>query len=191
MAITSTTDGRWRVDVEPVKGKRFRKTLKTKAEAVRFEAKCRADAIQPAAWNPRPKDKRKLSQLVERWYDLHGHSITSGQRRKNTLLLLAKRLGDPVAVNMTGGQFVQLRRDEIEAGAIPRSTNIRLGYLKSVFNELIRLGEIDYPSPLAKVKPVKFQEQQLSYLTKAQIKTLLSALDDRKRSSSVRLVAEV
>lgn len=38
MAIQQLSDGRWRVDVEPVKGKRFRKTLKTKAEAMRFEA---------------------------------------------------------------------------------------------------------------------------------------------------------
>ena len=43
MAIIKLPDGRWRVDIEPVKGKRFRKTLKTKGEALRFEAHCRAN----------------------------------------------------------------------------------------------------------------------------------------------------
>lgn len=38
MAIEQLSDGRWRADIEPIKGKRFRKTLKTKAEAPRFKA---------------------------------------------------------------------------------------------------------------------------------------------------------
>ena len=29
MAIEQLPDGRWKVDVEPIKGKRFRKTLKS------------------------------------------------------------------------------------------------------------------------------------------------------------------
>lgn len=41
MAIEQLPDGRWKVDVEPIKGKRFRKTLKSKGEAQRFEATCR------------------------------------------------------------------------------------------------------------------------------------------------------
>lgn len=71
MAIQQLSDGRWRVDVEPVKGKRFRKTLKTKAEAMRFEATCRAKCSESNDWAPRPKDKRRLSELVELWFDLH------------------------------------------------------------------------------------------------------------------------
>ena len=118
MAIEQQPDGRWKVDVEPIKGKRFRKTFKTKGEAQRFEATCRASCIQAQPWNPKPKDKRKLSELIERWYDLHGHSITSGRRRKNTLLLMASRLGDPVAIKLTGSHLAQLRRVELEAGAV-------------------------------------------------------------------------
>lgn len=38
MAITKLEDGRWLADIEPIKGKRFRKRFKTKGEAQRFEA---------------------------------------------------------------------------------------------------------------------------------------------------------
>ena len=191
MSILATADGRWKVDVEPVKGRRFRKIFKTKAEALRFEASCRLDCIQPAAWNPKPKDSRKLSALVNRWFDLHGHSITSGRRRKNTLLLMVSRLGDPVATKLTGAHLAELRRSELEAGAVPKSINNRFTYLKAVFNELRRLGDIDYPNPLDSIKPLKFQEAQLTFLTIAQVSTLLAALDTLKRSPSVRLVAEI
>ncbi|WP_397378586.1 tyrosine-type recombinase/integrase [Pseudomonas sp.] len=191
MSITSTGDGRWKVDVEPVKGRRFRKTFKTKAEATRFEASCRLDCIKATPWNPTPKDKRKLSALIERWYDLHGHTITSGRRRKNTLLLMATRLGDPIAIKLTGTHLAQLRRSELESGAVPKSINNRFTYLKAVFNELRRLGDIDYPNPLDSIKPLKFQERQLSYLSIHQIALLIAALDNLKRSPSARLVAEV
>lgn len=190
MAIEQLEDGRWKVDVEPVKGKRFRKTVKTKAEALRFEATCRADSIQPRKWNPKPLDNRKLSELIQRWYDLHGHAITSGRRRANVLQLMAKRLRDPVARKLTGSDIVNLRRVELEAGAKPKSINNRLSFLKTVFNELYRLSDIDYPNPLAKVKPLKLQEAELSFLQANQIHQLLCALD-KSRSSSVRLVAEI
>jgi len=190
MAIEQLPDGRWRVDVEPIKGKRFRKTVKTKAEAIRFEATCRADCIQPRKWNPKPLDNRKLSQLIQRWYDLHGHAITSGRRRANMLQLMAKRLGDPVARTLTGADVVSLRRRELESGAMPKSVNNRLSFLKTVYNELYRLGDIDYPNPLAKVKPIKLQEAELSFLQVDQIRTLLNALD-KSRSRCVRLIAEV
>ncbi|WP_312373880.1 phage integrase [Stutzerimonas nitrititolerans] len=190
MAIEQLPDGRWKVDVEPVKGKRFRKTVKTKAEALRFEATRRAECIQPASWNPKPRDNRKLSELIQQWYKLHGHAITGGRRRANLLQLMAKRLGDPVARKLTGADIVDLRRRELEAGAKPKSVNNRLSFLKTVYNELYRLGDIDYVNPLAKVKPLKLQEVELSFLQVDQIRTLLNALD-KSRSSSVRLIAEV
>ena len=72
---------------------------------------------------------------------------------------LAVDLGDPVAVTFTGNAFCELRRLQLEAGVHGKSLNNRLGYLKAVFNELHRLGDIDYPNPLAKVRPLRLQER--------------------------------
>lgn len=66
MSITKLPDGRWFVDVEPIKGKRFRKRFKTKTEAQRFEATVRQKCIENPDWNPMPKDSHKLSELLER-----------------------------------------------------------------------------------------------------------------------------
>lgn len=65
MSIEKQEDGRWLADVEPVKGKRFRRRFKTKAEAVRFEAMVRERLAQNLDWNLKPKDKRPLSELVD------------------------------------------------------------------------------------------------------------------------------
>ncbi len=67
MSIEKLEDGRWFVDVEPVKGKRFRRRFKTKTEALRFESSITAKASTGEIWNKTPLDKRQLSELIELW----------------------------------------------------------------------------------------------------------------------------
>lgn len=191
MAIEQLPDGRWKVDIEPIKGKRFRKTLKTKAEALRFEATCRSKCVETPDWSPKPKDRRRLSELCSRYHDLHGHALADSKRLKGILQRLAVDLGDPVAVTFTGNAFCELRRLQLEAGVHGKSLNNRLGYLKAVFNELHRLGDIDYPNPLAKVRPLRLQERPVFYLSHSQIAELLGALDARSTTPGLGLVARV
>jgi len=191
MAIEQQSDGRWKVDIEPIKGKRFRKTFKTKAEAQRFEATCRANVIETPNWSPKPKDRRRLSELVDRYYNLHGHTLADSARLKQILATLAKDLGNPIGVNFTGNAYCETRRLQLENGVHGKTLNNRLGYLKAVFNELYRLGDIDYPNPLAKVRPLRLQERPLSFLSAPQIKEVLDALDARDRTPGIGLVARV
>ncbi|MFJ3259040.1 tyrosine-type recombinase/integrase [Pseudomonas sp. NPDC086581] len=191
MAITKLEDGRWFVDVEPIKGKRFRKRFKTKGEAQRFEASVRAKLAVTPEWNPRPKDTRRLSQLIERWYELHGHAITSGRRRRNMLLFIAAKLGNPIAQTFTVSDLVALRKVELEEGALPRSINVRYSYLKSIYTELRRLGDIDYANPLDTLKPLKPQQEVVSFLSKAQVATLVSALRDYSTFPHLALISEI
>lgn len=183
MAIEQLPDGRWRVDVEPIKGKRFRKTLKTKGEAQRFEATCRAKVIDTPDWSPKPKDRRTVSELVKLWFDLHGSSLSDGVRRKAILDEAAATLGDPKAIAVEGATVANLRATWLTAGVSPKTTNNRLGYLKAVYNNLHSLGVIDYPCPFARLKPIKLQERPLSYLSIEQIGEVLDALDDRADTS--------
>lgn len=191
MAIEQLPDGRWKVDVEPIKGKRYRKTLKTKGEAQRFEATCRAKVIESPTWSPKPKDRRRLSELCTRYYDLHGHTLADSARLKQILAKLAKDLDDPVGVTFSGNAYCETRRRQLEDGVKGKTLNNRLGYLKAVFNELHRLGEIDYPNPLAKVRPLRLQERPLSFLSIAQIHEVLDALDSRDTTPGIGLVARV
>jgi integrase len=191
MAIEQLPDGRWKVDVEPIKGRRFRKTFKTKGEAQRFEATCRANCIDSPAWTPKPKDRRRLSELCTRYHELHGHALADGAAILRTLQNLAKDLGDPIAVKLTGNAFCETRSALLKAGIQGKTLNNRLGYLKAMFNELHRLGDIDYPNPLAKVRPLRLQERPISFLSTCQIQELLEALDARTTSPALGLIARV
>jgi len=142
MAIDQLSDGRWKLDVEPIKGKRFRKTFKTKGEAQRFEASCRAKVVENPDWSPRPKDRRTLAELVGLWFDLHGHSLRDGERRRSKLDALAKRLRNPQGSKLDPQAYAQDRRIRLGEGASPKTLNNELGYLRAVYNELRGLGVI-------------------------------------------------
>jgi integrase len=191
MAIIQQPDGRWKVDVEPIKGRRFRKTFKTKAEAQRFETSCRAKVMETPDWAPKPKDRRKLSEVFTRYYDLHGHTLADSKRLKQVLANIAHDLGDPIAAKFSADQFCTLRGKLLVEGINGKTLNNRLGYVKSVFNELHRLGDIDYPNPLAKVRPLRLQERPLSYLTQEQITELLEAFDNYPNCTHMALIARV
>lgn len=174
--IRKQPDGRWLVDIEPVKGRRHRKLLRTKAEAQRFEAKLRAryadgDSLVPG------RDKRTLRDLVGRWYELHGHSLADGQRRKSSLMLLSRRLGNPTIRSFRAEAFLAYRRDRLAAGVAGKTLNNELGYLRALFSVLINFDDLPYSDPLAKVRPLKLQERELTYLSKGEVKRLLAYID--------------
>jgi len=187
VAITSLPDGRWKVDIEPVKGRRFRRTLKTKADAKRFELVCRQKVLQDPEWSPRTKDHRKLSELVTLWYDLHGHTLRDGERRKRALLSMAVRLKDPIAVKLSPSAYMTDRRKRSDVGISDKTLNNELTYIRAVYNELYALDQVKYENPLAKVKPLKLQQIELSWLTQDQIQELLDAIRSRSTGANPHL----
>jgi integrase len=191
MAIEQLPDGRWKVDVEPVKGNRYRKILKTKGEALRFEATCRAKCIETPDWAAKPKDKRRLSDLVDRWAILHSHTLADGAARRRLLDELVKSLSNPLACQLSGNDYAEYRASMLVAGANPKTLNNRLGYLRSVYNVLHQLGEIDYANPLARVRPLRLQEKELSYLTYEQVDHLFAVIHGRCKTPHVAMVATI
>lgn len=176
MTVKKQPDGRWLADVQPIRGQRFRKLFKTKAEAQRYEQYITANKAADPAWNPKAQDRRRLSELVGLWFDLHGHMLKDGERRKAKLDALCVRLRDPIAMKLDPATYAHDRRLRAEAGITPKTLNNELGYVRAVFNELRGLGQIDYANPLELMKPYKIEERELSWLTQEQIADLLTAI---------------
>ena len=191
MAIGQLPDGRWKVDVEPIKGKRFRKTVKTKAEALRFEATCRAKVIDKPDWTPKPKDRRRLLDLIDRWRLLHGHALSDVDRTELVLKRMAREMGNPIASQLTGATYTAYRAARLASGISGKTVNIQFGHLCAVFNMLRQLGEIDYENPLASVKTLKLQERELTYLSDAHIDRLFRAIQEHCRTPHTYMVATI
>jgi integrase len=195
-------DGRWKVDERPLgrNGPRFRKIFDSKAEANQYFKWLQAESTASKDWSPAAKETRHLSDLVEDWYSLHGYTLKGGKERKSYLLSLCQLMGNPLATQFSGEDFARFRQLRMDGGLTtsqwhrggisPNTCNHDLAYLKAVFNELIRLKNWKKENPLTGVRPLKIDEEELSYLELNQIDTLLGFLS-RSKSTDVYMVAKI
>lgn len=183
-------DNGYLVDIRPQgrEGKRIRKTFKTKPEALAFEKWAIAEYSQKD-WQPKKKDKRTLADLASTWHKQHGCTLKTGKKRLADLLNIANDMGNPIAANITAKTYTDYRARRLLAVS-PNTANHDLTYLRALFNELRRMGEIDYQNPLADVRKIKHDQQELGFLDSEQITALLEQLD-KSPTSHARLQAKL
>lgn len=177
MSIKKVASG-WRVDEQPAGrgGRRFRKTLKTQAEAKAYQAWLTTQVNQSADWQPEKRDTRKLAELIDTWYAQHGMSLKAGANTYSRLKLACASMGNPVADRFNVEMFTDYRKARLASGITHNAINREHAYLRSVFNELRRLGQWKRPNPLAELRQFKVEERELSFLSLEQISALLRAL---------------
>ena len=190
MAIEKLSDGRWFIDIEPVKGKRYRRKFKTKAEALRFETHIKASHTHASPWNPLPKDNRKLSELIELWYEHHGMFLASPKKRKSVLDRFCKAVKNPIAKNLTQRNFLDYRNKRLGEGLSAKTLNNELGYINALYGYLSRSEQINYQSPLSKVIPIKIKESELCFLLDDQCAELLQKVSE-SRSKSLMMIVRI
>ncbi|WP_445399884.1 phage integrase [Zobellella sp. An-6] len=198
MAVRKLPSGKWLAELYPEgrpskrnpKAPRIRKQFATKGEALAFE-RFIEDPEQSRPWLDgvaEAGDSRRLLDLVERWFALHGQSLNDGERRRAKLESLCEALGNPLAANFGSRDFAAYREARL-SGQVPnrRSTlqqgkgvststiNREHSYLRAVFNELKRLGEWQGENPLDGLRAFKVADSELAFLYDAEIKHLLDA----------------
>lgn len=186
MAIKKCAAG-WLVDLQPGGrgGRRFRKTLGTKAEALAFEAWLKEKVRVSPEWAPSVRDRRRLSELVSLWFVHHGVSLSSGANTRDRLLAACAAMRDPVVSDFSADVFAAYRASRVAAGKNSVTLNREHAYLRAVFNELGRLGLFSGVNPLAELRQFKVSERELSFLSVAQIQALLVALDSGRRRDAL------
>lgn len=187
MSINKSSDG-WLVDIQPGGrgGKRFRKTLPTKAEALTYEAWLKTKVTQTPDWQSPRRDGRRLLDLVELWHKHHGINLRAGENTYSRLKHLCAALGNPIAEQFKPEMFADYRANRMADGISANNLNREHSYLRAVFNELERLGHWKGGNPLIKVRQMKIAERELSFLNIEQIKLLLDAL-----SGDAQLIAKI
>ena len=175
MSVKKSSDG-WQVDIRPAghAGKRYRKKVPTKSEALAYE-KWVLSQYHNKDWLDKPKDTRLLSELVSVWA---GHVVNTVKRpeeqikRVNQLVSL---LGNP-RVDLINTRFIaEFRAKRLES--IKATTfNRDLSVLSNVFTLLIENGLYSHENPF-KGQKAKQLPTKLIFLSKDQIRLLLNSLD--------------
>lgn len=152
MTIRKQPNGEWLCECYPNgrDGKRVRKQFATKGEAVAFE-NFTMDEVNKKPWQGEKEDRRKLSELIEQWHSLYGQTLADPKRLMAKLSIICNGLGDPVASELTAGDFMKYREARLkgevrnEDGALmspvkPRTVNLEQRNLSSAFGTLKKLG---------------------------------------------------
>jgi len=185
-------NGKWIVDIQPNgrNGKRYKRGFKSKTDAVQFERWVVSQSRDKPEWQPVTADRRRLSELVARWFAVHGVNLRYSTGRLRILSNLCAAIGDPVAHQFRAGDFLEYRQQRMAAGITANTLNHELSYLKAVFNRLIKIEEWQGLNPLRSVEKLKFREQELSFLTLNEVSRLLLELE-KGRNKDALLVAKV
>lgn len=210
MSIKKLGDGRYEVDCRPEgrNGPRIRKKFPSKNEALVYQNRIMGDGARGEFEKKKPRDERRLSELVKLWFTLHGCTLKQGDKRRSKLLSIAERMGDPKVCNFTAEMFTEYRAGRLEGKwgrkvktderkstgvrcrpVCANTTNNELAFLRALFNELERAGKWGGENPLRNVRAIRCDEAEMGYLSSEQIKVLLAYLD--MGNSDVGLVARV
>jgi integrase len=206
MTVKKLDDGRYEVDCRPEgrNGPRIRKKFRTKNEAMVYERQILGNGAHGVFEKKARMDERRLSELVELWFSLHGQGLKSGINVHRELCNMVARMGNPLVCNFTADTFAKYRADRL-AGKCRRvgpekgpeflkpvaniTTNKELTHLSAMFSELERLGKWDKENPLQKMRALKYDQTEMSYLSHEQIHLLLTHLD--QIPTEVGLIARV
>ena len=204
MAIRNLKDGSkkpWLSEMYPngAGGKRIRKRFATHGEAKAFESWTLRN-VNDSPWLGEPDDNRRLSELCQRWYDLHGQQLNYSTGRLRKLNMICQGLGDPIARQLTANDFAVYRQRRL-AGEVPdlqgncrlvtpTTINLEQTFLCAVFFELKRLGEWHYPNPLESFGKFKIPEKEMAFLYPEEIPLILQECEV-SQNPDVKFVAMI
>ena len=114
---------------------------------------------------------RRLSDFVEDWFRLHGHTLKDARYRHSRTLQICQRLGDPCVDDFTSADWADYRVDRLRQ-VKPSTVNHEQRYLSAVLADAVRLGKLK-TNPLAVVRQIRVADQELAYLSLEQCQQLL------------------
>ena len=187
MSIRNLKDGSnkpWLCECYPAgrHGKRVRKKFATKGEAAAFEL-FTMKKVDDKPWLGEKVDSRRLSELIQRWYELHGQQLTKPNQRLRKLEMVCNGMGDPIASKITVNDFANYRQMRLDGEVEdtigrkqkvkPNTVNHEHAYLNAVFSELKKLGEWKHTNPLEGISHFKIEDTELAFLYPEEIPIVL------------------
>ncbi|ECR7999953.1 tyrosine-type recombinase/integrase [Salmonella enterica] len=183
MTVRRLTSGKWLCECYPygASGKRIRRQFATKGEALSHERRLMVHTDISVG-----DSSKRLSELVDIWYEMHGKTLTTGEERQAKLNAVCERMGDPLVSEFDRNMFAVYRKRRLsgEWSANKKkptkeaTVNREQSYLHAVFSELKRLGAWAGENPLEGVRHFKVSESELSFLYEGEIERLLSVCDE-------------
>lgn len=136
-------------------------------------------------WLDKPTDHRRLSELLDRWWDLYGRSHKYGEKRQRELKRLISDMGNPRLSKINKGFIAEYRSQRLYEGVKASTINRDLSTLRGLFRVLTEAEDLHAENPLKGITDLKQERPEMSYLSTQEIEKLLSALSGDARRLTV------
>ncbi|HCT3489673.1 phage integrase [Klebsiella pneumoniae] len=186
MTVKLLDGGRYKVDIRPrgATGRRIQRIFNKKADAVAFE-KYVISNMHDKDWLDKPTDHRRLSELLDRWWELHGRSHKYGEKRQRELKRVISDMGNPRLSKINKGFIAEYRSQRLYEGVKASTVNRDLSTLRGLFRVLTEAEDLHAENPLKGITDLKQERPEMSYLSTEEIERLLSALSGDARRLTV------
>ncbi|EKO3474090.1 tyrosine-type recombinase/integrase [Vibrio fluvialis] len=171
-------------------GKRVRRKFATKGEAKAFELFTMKE-VDDKPWLGKKTDHRRLQDLLDTWWEVHGHTVKTGQKSYDVMAKTIKMLNNPIARLFTTNDYLKYRSNRVSHHStrpdlvISAAThNLELKTLRAMFNKLMKYDHWDASNPLADIELVRDSERELAFLTKEQIAPFLERVQNDNSPSA-------
>ncbi|MEG0971036.1 MAG: site-specific integrase, partial [Acidaminococcaceae bacterium] len=110
MTVSKQKNGKWLCELYPNgrEGRRIRRHFNTKGEAEAFETFTKNES-EDKPWLGKKEDRRRLSELIQLWHNLHGQALVASKSRLAKLQIVCNGLGDPIASRFTAKDWAHYR----------------------------------------------------------------------------------
>ncbi|CAI2470190.1 Tyrosine recombinase XerC [Serratia ficaria] len=181
MSIKKLDDGRYQVDIRPCgsEGKRIRRKFNSKGEAQLYERHTLLNHHNKE-WLEKPADRRRLTELLGRWWIFHGQSHVRGEKERTRLANIIANLaemGVTRADQLTRKAIMDYRVVLLGRGLKQSSVNRQCAIMSGMFTKLINAEEYHKSNPFHEVKAFKEAEAEMTFLSAEEVEALLSRLD--------------
>ncbi|WP_423135946.1 phage integrase [Morganella morganii] len=92
----------------------YERLFATKGEALGYERRIMQEAEESSLYSVNDSNAVLLSDLINRWYDMHGKTLSDGEARKGKLDAICERLGDPLASDFDKNLFCPISRTSVK-----------------------------------------------------------------------------
>ncbi len=160
------------------KNERVRAKRDTIGDAKHFRNHVRQKWVDDPEWKPKQMrlDNRRLNDLIDVWWDVHGKTLTDGKRQKSKLKASSEYMDNPIARKFDAGALGDYRAKRRDDEIALKTINNEHGYLVAMFNRLIELNKWPHKNPIAGIRKFHIDDPELAFLDEPECLALLDEL---------------
>ena len=182
MAIRKIGPDKYQIDFSDINNQRHRENVKgSKTFAKEVLAKRESEVLEGKYFPERQKQQLTFIEAADKYFDIHLSKKKSAKKTKCTIECLKRYFGNKPLARITTADIQEFYNKRM-AETTPSTANRHLTVLHAIINKMLRLKLYRGENPCIGVAKHKDNPARTNYLTKEQIRDVLTYISERSQN---------